>query len=111
MSPETYEIRQPTELTLITCIKNDNADIKPANCHHFCLITDKRADKTLQTTFLLFRKIGNGMESEHLRKRKNEDKQAVIAKIKAMRSAGATLREIADELGMTIPTVDRWSKL
>lgn len=62
-------------------------------------------------SFLLFRKIGNGMESEHLKRRKNEDKQAVIAKIKSMRSAGATLREIADELGMTIPTVDRWSKL
>ena len=62
-------------------------------------------------SFLMFRKIGNGMESEHLKKRKNEDKQAIIAKIKAMRSAGATLREIADELGMTIATVDRWSKL
>lgn len=62
-------------------------------------------------SFLTFRKLGNGMESEHLKKRKNEDKQAIIAKIKAMRSAGATLREIADELGMTIATVDRWSKL
>lgn len=62
-------------------------------------------------SFLMFRRIGYGMESEHLKKRKNEDKQAIIAKIKAMRSAGATLREIADELGMTIATVDRWSKL
>lgn len=61
--------------------------------------------------FLMFRKIGNGMESEHLKKRKEGDKQLLIAKIKAMRSAGATLREIADELGMTVPTVDRWSKL
>ena len=62
-------------------------------------------------SFLMFRRIGKGMESDHLKKRKNEDKQAIIAKIKAMRSAGATLREIADELGMTIATVDRWSKL
>lgn len=62
-------------------------------------------------SFLMFRRIGYGMESEHLKRRKNEDKQAIIAKIKAMRSAGATLREIADELGMTIATVDRWSKL
>lgn len=62
-------------------------------------------------SFLMFRKTRCGMESEHLKKRKNEDKQAVITKIKAMRSAGATLREIADELGMTIATVDRWSKL
>jgi KaiC/GvpD/RAD55 family RecA-like ATPase len=62
-------------------------------------------------SFLTFRRLGFGMESDHLKKRKNEDKQATIAKIKAMRSAGATLREIADELGMTVPTVDRWSKM
>lgn len=62
-------------------------------------------------SFLMFRKIGVGMESEHLKRRKDNDKEATIAKIKAMRSAGATLREIADELGMTISTVDRWSKL
>ena len=71
MSPETYEIRQPTELTLMTCIKNDNADIKPANCHHFCLITNKRADKTMQTTdkklyvqgmvFPAFKNVGWGL--------------------------------------------------
>ena len=62
-------------------------------------------------SFLTFRKFDYGMESEHLKKRKDDDKQATIAKIKAMRSAGATLVEIATELGMTKSTVDRWSKL
>ena len=62
-------------------------------------------------SFLTFRKFDYGMESEHLKKRKDDDKQATIAKIKTMRSAGATLVEIATELGMTKSTVDRWSKL
>jgi DNA invertase Pin-like site-specific DNA recombinase len=62
-------------------------------------------------SFLMFNRIGNGMESEHLKARKNEDKEAIIAKIKAMRAEGATLVEIAEALGMTKSTVDRWSKL
>ena len=62
-------------------------------------------------SFLMFNRIGNGMESEHLKARKNEDKEAIIAKIKAMRAEGATLVEIAETLGMTKSTVDRWSKL
>lgn len=62
-------------------------------------------------SFLMFQKVGNAMESEHLKKRKDDDKQAIIAKIKEMRSAGATLVEIAAELGMSKSTVDRWSKL
>ena len=51
------------------------------------------------------------MESEHLKARKNEDKEAIIAKIKTMRAEGTTLVEIAKALGMTKSTVDRWSKL
>ena len=62
-------------------------------------------------SFLMFRRFDFGLESEHLKKRKDNDKEATIAKIKAMRSAGATLVEIAAELGMTKSTVDRWSKL
>ena len=62
-------------------------------------------------SFLMFSRIGNGMESEHLKARKNEDKEAIVAKIKAMRAEGATLVEIAEALGMTKSTVDRWSKL
>ena len=62
-------------------------------------------------SFLTFTKIRNGVESEHLKARKNEDKEAIIAKIKAMRAEGATLVEIAEALGMTKSTVDRWSKL
>ena len=62
-------------------------------------------------SFLTFRRFDYGIESEHLKKRKDDDKQAIIAKIKAMRSAGATLVEIAAELGMTKSTVDRWLKL
>lgn len=62
-------------------------------------------------SFLKFRRFNYGMESEHLKKRKDGDKAAIIAKIKAMRSAGVTLAEIAAELGMTKSTVDRWSKL
>ena len=62
-------------------------------------------------SFLMFRRFDFGLESEHLKKRKDNDKEATIAKIKAMRSAGATLVEIATELGMTKSTVDRWSKL
>ena len=62
-------------------------------------------------SFLTFRRFDYGTESEHLKKRKDDDKQAIIAKIKAMRNAGATLVEIATELGMTKSTVDRWLKL
>lgn len=62
-------------------------------------------------SFLMFSRIRNGVESEHLKARKNEDKEAIIAKIKTMRAEGATLVEIAEALGMTKSTVDRWSKL
>ena len=42
--------KTPTKLTLLINIKTDKTDIKPTNCHQFCLTTDNVADKTLQTT-------------------------------------------------------------
>ena len=50
------------------------------------------------------------MESEHLKKRKDGDKEAIIAKIKMMKANGMSIREIASELGMSPATVDRYSK-
>lgn len=61
-------------------------------------------------SFLMLRRIGFSMESEHLKKRKDGDKEALIAKIKTMRAKGMSIREIASELGMSSATVDRYSK-
>lgn len=61
-------------------------------------------------SFLMFFKFGFGMESEHLKKRKGGDKDALIAKIKVMKASGKSIREIAAELGMSPATVDRYSK-
>lgn len=61
-------------------------------------------------SFLMLFKLGFGMESEHLKKRKDGDKDALIAKIKVMKANGKSIREIAAELGMSPATVDRYSK-
>ncbi len=63
-----------------------------------------------KNSFLQLIPIGYDEESEHLKKRKDDDKQAIIARIKAMKADGMTIREIASELGMSHATVDRWSK-
>lgn len=60
--------------------------------------------------FLMLRRIGFDMESEHLKKRKDSDKAALIAKIKVMKANGMSIRQIASELGMSPATVDRYSK-
>ena len=61
-------------------------------------------------SFLMLFRLGFGMESEHLKKRKDGDKDALIAKIKVMKANGKSIREIAAELGMSPATVDRYSK-
>lgn len=61
-------------------------------------------------SFLMLFRLGFGMESEHLKKRKDGDKEALIAKIKMMKASGKSIREIAAELGMSPATVDRYSK-
>lgn len=61
-------------------------------------------------SFLKFNTVGYDEESEHLKKRKDSDKQAIIATIKQMKAEGMSVREIAAELGMSHATVDRWSK-
>ena len=61
-------------------------------------------------SFLMLFRLGFGMESEHLKKRKDGDKDALIAKIKVMKANGMSIREIAAELGMSPATVDRYSK-
>lgn len=61
-------------------------------------------------SFLMLFKLGFGMESEHLKKRKDGDKEALITKIKVMKANGMSIREIAAELGMSPATVDRYSK-
>ena len=61
-------------------------------------------------SFLQFVTIGYEEESEHLKKRKDDDKLAITARIKAMKAEGMSIRDIASELGMSHATVDRWSK-
>lgn len=61
-------------------------------------------------SFLTFRRFDYGIESEHLKTHKDDDKEALIAKIKVMRASGMSIREIAVELGMSPATVDRYSK-
>lgn len=61
-------------------------------------------------SFLMLHRFDYGMESEHLKKRKDNDKAALIAKIKMMKANGMSIREIASELGMSPATVDRYSK-
>ena len=61
-------------------------------------------------SFLMLFRLGFGMESDHLKKRKDGDKEALITKIKVMKANGMSIREIAAELGMSPATVDRYSK-
>lgn len=61
-------------------------------------------------SFLMLFRLGFGMESDHLKKRKDGDKEALITKIKVMKANGKSIREIAAELGMSPATVDRYSK-
>lgn len=61
-------------------------------------------------SFLMLFRLDFGMESEHLKKRTDGDKEAIIAKIKVMKASGKSIREIAAELGMSPATVDRYSK-
>lgn len=63
-----------------------------------------------KNSFLQLVTIGYDEENEHLKKQKNDDKIATIARIKAMKAEGMTIRDIAKELGMSPATVDRWSK-
>lgn len=60
-------------------------------------------------SFLMLQRVGNAIESEHLKKLKDGDKEALIVKIKAMRANGKSIREIAAELGMSPATVNRYS--
>ena len=61
-------------------------------------------------SFLQFVTVGYDEESEHLKKRKDNDKQQIIADIKLMQAEGKSVRQIAKELGMSHATVARWAK-
>lgn len=61
-------------------------------------------------SFLQFVTVGYDEESEHLKKRKDDDKQQIIADIKLMQAEGKSIRQIATELGMSHATVARWAK-
>ena len=61
-------------------------------------------------SFLQFVTVGYDEESEHLKKRKDDDKQSIIAQIKLMQAEGKSIRAIANELGMSHATVARWAK-
>ena len=61
-------------------------------------------------SFLQFVTVGYDEESEHLKKRKDNDKQQIIADIKLMQAEGKSIRQIAKELGMSHATVARWAK-
>ena len=60
--------------------------------------------------FLQFLTEGYDEESNHLKKLKAQDKQAVVAQIKVLRAEGKSYRDIAKILGMSSSTVERWDK-
>lgn len=60
--------------------------------------------------FLRFEIVGYGSEREHLKDLSDGDRQSMIARAKQLSAEGRTQREIADILGVSAMTVNRYLK-
>jgi len=60
--------------------------------------------------FLMFRFIGYGCESEHLRQITADDREALIERAKELSAQGKSQREIAKELGVSPGTINNYLK-
>ncbi len=60
--------------------------------------------------FLMFRFIGYGCESEHLRQITADDREALIERAKELSAQGKSQRDIAKELGVSPGTVNNYLK-
>ena len=60
--------------------------------------------------FLMFRFLEYGCESEHLRQLTDDDRDALVERAKELSSQGKSQREISNELGVSLGTVNNWLK-
>lgn len=63
-----------------------------------------------ENSFLHFKPIGYGNESEHLKKLDDKDKNALIHKVKELSENGKSQRDIATELGISVGAVNKYLK-
>ena len=66
---------------------------------------------TQKDSFLQFVFNDYGTEMEHLKAQSETDRDSVIAKVKDLLSEGKTQRYVANELGIAVGTVNKYSKL
>lgn len=63
-----------------------------------------------ENSFLHFKPVGYGSESEHLKKLENKDKKALINKVKELSASGKSQREIANDLNISVGAVNKYLK-
>lgn len=63
-----------------------------------------------ENSFLHFKPVGYSCESEHLKKPDNKDKKTLIDKVKELSEGGKSQRAIADELDISLGTVNKYLK-
>lgn len=60
--------------------------------------------------FLMFRFVGYGCENEHLRQLSGDERDTMIGRTKELSAKGKTQREIANELGISVGSVNNYLK-
>lgn len=61
--------------------------------------------------FLMFRFVGYGCESEHLRRINDTDRDAMIERANELSAKGKSQREIASDLGISVGAVNKYLKM
>jgi DNA-binding NarL/FixJ family response regulator len=98
--------RLGTDLRYLKHIKQRNS----ASAADDSTVSTFRIEK--QGNFLGFHFIGTGAEREHLipSLQRNTDRRLLLVKVRQMRDLGYTQRKIAERLGISIATVNRYLK-